>query len=739
MDKRKSSYSRKGIANEPHAAHLNSVVFGMDEIQKKILAGLSPEQLSAVTATEGYIRVLAGAGSGKTKTLAARYAYLTAVLGISPDAILCATFTNHAAAEMKGRIRKLIPQSDLGYICTFHSFCISLLHEDCHCVEYPERFTVLDDEDVEQLVKQVFRDLKLRGHELTVKDAVSYISRYKGGHNYVPTLTTHDIDRLTELEQGAKRMEDKVMYRYFREQRKCFGLDFDDVMYFALYLLRNEESVRKKWQSRLEYIMVDEYQDNDKDQFALSELLSGGHHNLFVVGDPDQTIYSWRGADVRFILEFAERHPEAETLFLKANYRSRPPILRAANTLIQSNRNRIEKEMIPAREGGKLPLCFPARSAEEEAHWIADEIQTLLERGVPPRSIAVLYRAHVLSRRIEEALTAQKIPYVLFSGVEFYRRKEIKDALCYLRMAALGDDLSFLRTVNEPRRGMGQKRMEFLRQTAVARNLSLYDTLKETLDAPVFAGTGARQYVQLIEDCRAKADKISLTDLLSLLLNGSGYERELRNGGQQERLDNLAEFKASVLEQEQNAGEEYTLRDFLDRAARFSELDRKSADAVRLMTVHAAKGLEFSYVFLCAFSEGIFPSSRTLTREAMEEERRLAYVAYTRAKEGLYLSASSADSAGSEFRQLSRFVADSGKENLCFVREPAEALPESPLPPVDAGLEKGILFREGQRVRHIILGGGVILACLPEKRAYSVRFDSLGSARTIMASALQAE
>lgn len=319
---------------------------------------LNPAQVEAVTTTEGFVRVIAGAGTGKTGTLTARYLYLVEELGVSPENILCVTFTNKAAAEMKTRIRRVLPDGDLGRITTFHGLCVSILKEDSRVAQYPSTFLVLDEGDKEQILKTVLEDLQISGRELTVREAVDYIGWRKGGRGYVKTLIDMDLSRLEALQETATTLKDRVMYRYFYEQRKCYGLDFDDLIYFTLYTLEQDRNCREKWQRRMEYIMVDEFQDIDKDQYALTELLCAHHKNLFVVGDPDQTIYTWRGADVKFILEFPSRHPNTKTIFLNLNYRSTPEILAASNALISKNQERVKKELTAARPSGKKPLYF---------------------------------------------------------------------------------------------------------------------------------------------------------------------------------------------------------------------------------------------------------------------------------------------------------------------------------------------------------------------------------------------
>ena len=502
----------------------------MDYLQQ-----LNPEQREAATTTEGYIRVVVGAGYRKTQTLAAQYLYLVDFLGISTANILCVTFTNKAAAEMKKRIRAQLPDQDLARITTFHGFCVGLLKEDCHVVGYPKTFLILDEEDKKAMLSVVFEDLGITGRDITIQEAVDHIGWRKGGRGYVKTLIHADMEELLDLVKSASTLKDKILYRYFYEQRKCFALDFDDLVYFAIYILEHSREAREKWQQRLEYIMVDEFQDIDKDQYTLTDILSGYHHNLFVVGDPDQTIYTWRGADVKFILEFPTRHPGAKTIYLNRNYRSTPQILAASNALVDKNRERLKKELIPDRPGNRKPLYFHAKTSALEADWITANMRALHEgeEGVSYSSMGVLYRAHYVSRALEESLIRNKIPYVLYSGVEFYKRKEIKDVLSYLRMIYNPDDISFLRTVNEPRRGVGRTRIAAIKAYAAARGCTLYQALMDNLETDSFRRCKAKDYVRLIEKYRAIFDQMDLTDLLAGVLHESGYEQMLRTAGEE--------------------------------------------------------------------------------------------------------------------------------------------------------------------------------------------------------------
>jgi len=702
----------------------------MDYLQQ-----LNPEQREAATTTEGFIRVVAGAGSGKTKTLTARYLYLVEQLGISTANILCVTFTNKAAAEMKKRIRSSLPDQDLGRITTFHGFCVGLLKEDCHVVQYPSTFIVLDEEDKEAMLRTVFEDLGITSRDLTVKEAVDHIGWRKGGRGYVKTLIG-DPEKLLHLSEAATTLKDKVMYRYFYEQRKCYGLDFDDLVYFVLYILQQDKETREKWQQRLEYVMVDEFQDIDKDQYALADILSAYHKNLFVVGDPDQTIYTWRGADVKFILEFDSRHENVKTIYLNTNYRSAPQILKASNALIDKNRERLKKELTAVRSDARKPLYFHAKTGQLEADWMTANMRAMHEGGASWSSMAVLYRAHYVSRTVEESLIRNKIPYVLYSGVEFYKRKEIKDVICYLRMIYAGDDISFLRTVNEPRRGVGRTRIAALKEYAALHRCSLYDALTASLDTRLFQRSRAKEYVRLIEKYRAIFDGMDLTDLLAGLLSESGYEDMLRSCGEEDRLDNLAELKQAIYDFQRKAGEEVSLGNYLDHAALFTNMDQTArAEAVKLMTVHAAKGLEFPAVFLCGLSEGIFPGKRANTREKLEEERRLCYVAFTRAKDRLFLSDAAGSNYDGSFRYPSRFLFNAEKENVEYAV------------PLDPDLEERALeqIRKtedmdtpavrpddmiGKRVLHPVFGEGSIIGIPRGQEGIIVQFDTIHTPRT---------
>ena len=596
---------------------------------------LNPSQTEAVTTTEGFVRVIAGAGSGKTRALSHRFAYLVNDFGILPGNILCVTFTNKAANEMRQRIHALTGDNDTGYINTFHGFCVSVLQEDSFAVGYPKSFLVLDNADIDEMLKIIYEERGLTLRDMTFSNArdMFEIQKLFKKPEYYLDLIALPLDDLREKYLHAVSTEEILFYGYLYQQKKCFGLDYNDLIKFTLYIFREHEDIRLKWQKRLEYIMIDEFQDIDQLQYELMEALCGYHKNLFIVGDPDQTIYTWRGANVKFLLDFDKRFPNVHTVLMNENYRSTPEILAVCNSLIGKNRDRIKKDLVSMQPHGASVLCHHAVNGEKEALWIADEIEKLHTEGVPYRDIAVLYRAHYVTRQVEEGFLKRKLPYTIYSGVQFFARMEIKDALCYLRMLAYKDDLSFRRIVNTPKRNMGKRRMQFLEEYAAAHDCMLYNALTETLDDPIFKGTGAEKFVKLIERFAATYAARPVSEVLSAILDESGYEAALRTEGSQERLDNLAELKQSVYEYETTCGEEATVEHYLAHVALFTNADgAEPGDKVKLMTVHAAKGLEFPYVFLCGMNEGIFPSRKVRTLAGMEEERRLAFVAMTRAE-----------------------------------------------------------------------------------------------------------
>ena len=705
-----------------------------------LLEQLNDAQRGAVVSTEGCIRVIAGAGSGKTRALTRRFAYLVNELGILPGNILCVTFTNKAANEMRARIHNLTGDNDTGYISTFHGFCVSVLQEDGHAVQYPKSFLVLDNSDIDDMLGIIYAERGLSLRDMTYSRARDMIEIQKcvKRPDYYLDMITMSLDTLHDKYMQASTSEDIIFYGYLYQEKKCFGLDYNDLIKFSLYIFEQNDDIRLKWQKRLEYIMIDEFQDIDALQYRLMEVLCGYHNNLFIVGDPDQTIYTWRGADVKFLLEFDKAFPGAKTIMMMENYRSTPQILAAVNSLIAHNRFRLKKELLPTLPDGERVVCRHAKTAEDEAKWIAEQIGTLREGGVSYRDITVLYRAHYITRNVEDALRKAEIPYRIYSGVPFYGRAEIKDALSYLRMAAYKDDLSFRRVANVPKRNLGERRMKHLEEYAAQHGCSLYDALRASAEDDVFKGTKAAQFIKLIERFAADCAERPISELLSDLLDKSGYETMLRTEGSQERLDNLAELKQSVFDYETTCGEEATLEHYLSHVALFTNADAEDAsDRVRLMTIHAAKGLEFPYVFLCAMNEGVCPSKKTDSLQKMEEERRLAFVAMTRAEKRLYLSEAEGRNLDGSPRYPSRFVLDIDPSLLEYDGKPTESLIADARDYIDSSYRsmpesiENVILSVGRRVRHAVFGPGMVIGVDTDKGAHIVQFDDMNTPRAI--------
>ena len=705
-----------------------------------ILEELNEQQRQAVTATEGFIRLIAGAGSGKTRALAHRFAYLVNEIGIMPSHILCVTFTNKSANEMKKRIRRLTGDNDTGYISTFHSFCVSVLQEDSHAVQYPKSFLVLDNADIDTMLKIIYEERSLTLRHMTFAKARDMIEIRKifREPEYYADMIALPLDKLQQKYLDALETDDIIFYGYLYQEKKCFGLDYNDLIKYVLHIFSVSEEIRLKWQQRLEYIMIDEYQDIDELQYRLMKVLCQYHQNLFIVGDPDQTIYTWRGASVRYLLDFEKEFPRVQTIMMMQNYRSAPQILAAANSLIARNKYRLKKDLLPSLPDGAPVVYHHAKTAQAEAKWIASQIKELAGQEVQLSAIAILYRAHYISRTLEEVLLQEKIPYTIYSGVQFFGRMEIKDALAYLRLIIYKDDLSFLRVANVPKRNIGERRLKFLQNYAEQNQCSLYSALQRTIDNEIFKGTKAQRFLALIERFSAGCQDMPISELLSTLLDQSGYEAMLRTEGSQERLDNLAELKQAVCEYETSCGEECTLEHYLAHVALLTNTDAVSGkNAVKLMTVHTAKGLEFPYVFLCSLEEGVFPSKKTATLEGMEEERRLAFVAFTRAEKGLFLSDAEGRNLDGSYRYPSRFIFDVDKSLLVYTDELDERLVTETnwhIGSSERMLEaaaSALSFKPGDRIMHRIMGAGEVADIDHNSAAYLIKFDNLETLRKI--------
>lgn len=705
-----------------------------------LLENLNEAQKKAVITTEGYIRVIAGAGSGKTRALTNRFAYLVNELGVSPGNIMCVTFTNKAAQEMKRRIHKLTGDKDTAYINTFHGFCVSVLSEESFAVHFPKSFLVLDNSDINSMLDIVYEERGLTSRDMTYSNARDMIEIQKilRRPEYYKDLINMSLEDLHEKYLRAEGAQDIIFFGYLYQQKKCFGLDYNDLIIFTLHIFEENEDICLKWQKRLQYIMIDEFQDIDSLQYRLMDVLRKYNKNLFVVGDPDQTIYTWRGADVRYLLEFEKNFPGTVTIMMNDNYRSTPEIVSTANSLISMNRFRVDKNLTAHQENGNKTIYHHALNAAEEADWIYDRISGLMEKGVKPGDNCILVRAHYLTANLEKKFIEKKLPYRIYSGVQFFERAEIKNALSYLRLIAMRDDLSFIRVVNTPKRNMGKSRMEYLKLLAEAEKDTLYNTLVRHLEDDKMKGTKAAEFVRLIEEMSEIADNMLVSELMTKVLDKSGYEKVLRVEGDQERLDNLAELKQLIYEYETTCGEEADLVHFLEHVALYTNLDEPDAsEKVKIMTIHAAKGLEFPYVYVCGMSEGVFPSKKARTLQALEEERRLCFVAYTRAVKGLYLS-DAEGAANLGFRYPSRFILEL-EENVLEYDVPLEddilkgarleikcqerILEEKEKPSVQISV--------GTVVNHKVFGPGEVLGTDEDTQFLIVKFKNIETPRNI--------
>ncbi len=707
---------------------------------EQILDKLNSSQKEAVTTTEGYVRVIAGAGSGKTRTLTHRFAYLVNEVGIPAGNILCVTFTNKAANEMRQRIHMLTGDRDTGYINTFHGFCANVLKEESFVFNYPKSFLVLDNSDIDSMLSVIYEERNLSLRDMTFSKARDMIEMLKlfERPDYYLDMFDMSLETLKEKYDSAITPKDIIFYGYLYQEKKCFGLDYNDLIIFTLYTFKVSEESRKKWQKRLMYIMIDEFQDIDKPQYDLMEVLSDYHKNLFVVGDPDQTIYTWRGADIHYLLDFDKKFEGTKTIMMNDNYRSVKSIIDVANSLIKKNKYREEKNLVSVRGEGDNTAAYFAKNADDEADFIAEKITELKEKNNENyKDMTILFRSHFLTRSLENALFTKQIPYVIYSGVQFYDRVEIKVALSYLRMLVSADDLAFKRVINTPKRNMGERRIKFLEEASENSGTTLFNALKANIDNPVFKGTKAVEFLDLIDKLSENLETKSISELLTKVLELSGYEEVLRTEGAQERLDNLAELKQSVYDYEVTCGEETNLDSYLKHIALYTNTDLEDTkDRVKLMTIHAAKGLEFKNVFICGLNEGIFPSKKIRTQVAMEEERRLAFVAITRAKDKLFLTEAMGRNFDGSPRFPSRFLFDIEKQYLEYINEPNDALIKETKEYVELSdklliKDKSDLFPEGSRVKHMILGEGTIVSIDQEMQAYVIKFDSSETERMI--------
>ena len=622
---------------------------------------LDEQQRVAVESLDGVLRVVAGAGTGKTRALTYRFANIVEKGIAKPNQILCITFTNKAAKEMRDRIRMLLDDSTLEcrYISTFHSMCLKILRMYIGELGFDEKFTVIDSDDKKQIVRRIIKDDDL---DINQTDAIEVIESLKSDVKFCSKLShalRNDQNYVDNLISSIENIDDSqkaILRGYFAVQYMDNVLDFDDLLNLTLELLITKPYIREKLQGWFKYIMVDEFQDVSYREFSLVKLLMGEAHNLFVVGDPDQTIYTWRGADVNYMLKLDELlGVECKTILLTANYRSDAFIVNRSNRLISNNKNRIEKELKPVN---KLRCDVTGKifnSPREQAYYIRCEITELLNEGFSLGNIAILYRQHAISREIEEQLLQSGIPYRVYKGTAFYNRKEIKDTLALLRLMISSNSVDLFRVINEPRRGFGPTKVTQTQRRAKELGTNVVDYLnicEYEIKAPK-----AVKFVRSLLTVRQFVGEKRISDIVKYLLDISEYMDMLKEKDETDRIDNINSLIESIINYEESGeNDPKDISAYLEQIALVSDTDgENSKNAVMLMTLHSSKGMEFDVVFMPSVCECILPHRKSM-QSGIEEERRLAYVGMTRAKKMLYMTGYNGRSGWGDFVATSRFL-----------------------------------------------------------------------------------
>lgn len=672
---------------------------------------LNKEQKLAVTTTEGPLLVLAGAGSGKTRVLTMRIAYLIEDVGINPYNILAITFTNKAAKEMKDRVVKLL--GDVAHkmqISTFHSFGLLIVRENCKLLGFKDNFTILDSDDSLSVIKKIMKELNLDPAEYNPKGIKNSIS---GAKNELITPEAYD-------NYASSDFEKKVTMVYQRYQHKLLlnnSLDFDDLLMFPITLLKNNPDVLNKYQERFHYVLVDEYQDTNAAQYTLTKMISAKYQNLCVVGDENQSIYSFRGSNYRNILNFEKDYNNAQTVMLEENYRSTKNILNAANSVIKNNKLRKDKKLWTANLDGVKIKYHRSTDEKDEAYYVVREMKKMIEDGINREDIAVLYRTNAQSRNMEEALLREKIPYKVVGSFYFYNRREIKDLIAYLKLIYnQSDDVNLLRVVNVPKRGIGERTIANLNDKSNSQGKCIFDIIDSGKEL---------EFKKIIQELILLKENSTLTELIDLIMAKTGIKQELMAEKSIEadiRLENMEEFKSITKNFEEKNGI-ISLEEFLLEISLVADMEehKDCKDVVTLMTVHSAKGLEFNNIFVIGMEEGIFPHNNSLMdSEQLEEERRLCYVAITRAKEKLWLvNARRRTLYGIDsYNPISRFIEEIDEDCLDSDVEEAKNndIKFSRVQIIDNNIKYGV----GDHIIHEIFGGGVVVAM--DKTVLSIAF-----------------
>ena len=656
------------------------------DVLEFVTKNMNPPQKDAIETLQGPLLILAGAGSGKTRVLTHRMANIIGQGAAAPDGILCVTFTNKAAKEMEHRIYKIL--ADMGvvireqlWINTFHSFCVRVLRAHITLLDYKPFFNIYDSSDQLSQIKKVMAALDINDKMYPAKNFQSRISNAK-----MLGLTPEAFEKSSKRLMDQKTVE--VYKAYEVEMKRANCLDFDDLLMKTYELFRMYPDVLKMYQEKFQYIMVDEYQDTNHIQYLLVQMLAKAHRNLCVVGDEDQSIYSWRGADIKNILDFEKDFPEAKVVKLEENYRSTANIVNAATAVIKNNSQRKDKTLFTSNSAGDLINVREERNEYDEAKFVAKTIQTMINEGEGSyNDYAVFYRTNAQSRVLEEQLRTLAIPYRLVGGVRFYERMEIKDILSFMKLAINpADDIALKRIINVPARGIGKTTIDKIEEYSAQRGLTMYIGAQKAVEERLFnAGTSGkiRRFLDMMDELQANATSFKLTDFYHIVLDRTEYLLSLKKDESPEaqaRIENLEELDNAIAQFAKERGEEATLTSFLEEMALVSDVDSldQEQNSVTLMTLHISKGLEFPYVFVVGVEENLFPSGRASESESetdLEEERRLAYVGMTRARQKLWLTYTKMRRVwGQEqFNPPSRFITEIPQELLSFKSAAAEA------------------------------------------------------------------
>lgn len=717
------------------------------------LESLNDKQIEAVKETEGYVRVIAGAGSGKTKVLISRYIYLIDYLGINPSNILCITFTNKAAQEMKKRIKNYLGNDfSTNYICTYHGFCANILRENPEKLLLNKNFQIIDISQQKAILAEIYEKRQLKLDHASFENILKKITEVKTSpmlsyvRNFCRGEKCQILDTITTI-------DDEIIEEYIQKQKAMYSLDFNDLISFVLYLFRKDDEIKNKWANRLNYVLVDEFQDTSNREYELLNIISSKYNNLMVVGDPDQNIYEWRGSKVELLVNFEKYHIGTKTIFLNQNYRSTPQILNCANSLIDKNQFRIKKDLFTKNPNGNTVVYYHFKSTEDENKKIVELIKESKKNGYKYSDTAILFRSSFLSRVVEKKLLDAGIPYDVYDGVRFFERMEVKDIIAYLKLLAFDDDNSFKRIINTPRRKFGKVKMQILEDyiqghesnnqfTFFSKNIeenksmSLFQTLKENYKDKRLYSKDIDSFIQMIEKFRDNIHKAKISDIVNDLLAESNYEKYIRELGDNERLDNLAEFKRMANEFESSFGDTISLEEYLQYLAlQIGDTKEQKNDCVKLMTIHSSKGLEFPVVFIIGMTQGIFPSSKSIDlrgKQGLEEERRLCYVAITRAEKQLYLMDSEGLTLDNKSKYPSCFLKDIDEKNYTRIGEYSDYITKQETNNLKVENINLSNYRNiGDLVYHHVFGNGKIIAVNKLNASYVVKFENLNQIRNI--------